>query len=274
MLTRAISLARSLHVLECYRVILFQRSSLLPYQMTCMLGLAEAEDDNASAGSAVRLIAALCTPETPFDRATLQRWNLESLTAVSLLSSHNCRGRSDLGRPVWSNEMLGLALRRWYGAQGTETSQETILLYHLVGMHCHSDLRLIQLYSRTRTNGNQPSRHGQDLRDWQESTQCQVATWHARSILRLTESWPNMPYTRINSVAESNDAGLVTQMTGAPHVSYCLYFAALVLLCARPKTPTSSAETLLDFRTAALALSSTKGRIASVLQKALQEIEL
>ncbi len=261
-------------MLECYRVILFQRSSLLPYQMTCMLGLAQAEDSNAFGCSANELIATLCTPQTPIDGATLQRWNLESLTAVSLLSSHNCRGRSDLGRPVWSNEMLGLALRRWYGAQGTETSQGTILLYHLVGMHCHSDLRLIQLYSRMRTNDNQPSQHRQDLRDWQESTQCQVATWHARSILRLTESWPNMPLARFNGISESNDAGSVTQMTGAPHVSYSLYFAALVLFCARPGTSRSSAEIILDFRTAALALSSTKGRIASVLHKALQEIEL
>ncbi|KAK0287555.1 hypothetical protein LTR35_004030 [Friedmanniomyces endolithicus] len=267
-------LARSLHVLECYRVILFQRSSLLPYQMTCMLGRAQAEDDDTFGSSATGLISTLCTPETPIDRANLQRWNLESLSAVSLLSSHNCRGRSDLGRPVWSNEFLGLALRRWYGSQGTETNQETIMLYHLVGMHCHSDLRLIQLYSRMRTNDDQPSQHRQDLRDWQESTQCQVATWHARSILRLTESWLNMPHTRFNSIAESNDANSITQMTGAPHNSYCLYFAALVLFCARPEASTSNAEIMLDFRTAALALSSTKGRIASVLQKALQEIEL
>ncbi|KAK0252098.1 hypothetical protein LTR01_001480 [Friedmanniomyces endolithicus] len=67
-----------------------------------------------------------------------------------------------------------------------------------------------------------------------------------------------MPHTRFNSVAESNDANSITQMTGAPHNSYCLYFAALVLFCARPEASTSNAEIILDFRTTALALSSTK----------------
>ncbi|KAK0334051.1 hypothetical protein LTR02_014304 [Friedmanniomyces endolithicus] len=67
-----------------------------------------------------------------------------------------------------------------------------------------------------------------------------------------------MPLARFNGISESNDAGSVTQMTGAPHVSYSLYFAALVLFCARPGTSRSSAEIILDFRTAALALSSTK----------------
>ena len=261
-LIRSDSVLQALFILECYRVIVLQRSMLSPRELNSELNVTTQER-----------LELLFTPNSSIDHHAIATPGILELAIIATFGlpftpfSRNATYSSTRWRP----EFATMVLDRWARVRVLQEELSTVLLYHFVCINMHARLDLLQHFVRThssRMSTNRASDIGStELRDWSRTMDCTISHWHARRILQLAQS---------NTLEQSNRVGAnasrVQKLQEAPHVPYSIYFATLVLWCgAMYETPTTP-ESTLHLHLGIAALSGLRVRVANLLAQALREV--
>ncbi|EXJ70441.1 uncharacterized protein A1O5_06509 [Cladophialophora psammophila CBS 110553] len=177
------SLRQVLHavnLLECYRVVLLQRASML-YPFSVLPGLStfdmiSARDRTPSGpDSMLSILRSLASPSGVPKLIDCQADSIQTLCALSLLLSHSRRLPSSLSKYLqgsnnnphgalgaWRQEFLEVAFQRWLSFHTTEPSPGTMMLFHTMHISMFSSFANLEGSARdslTRPNATsrQPS---------------------------------------------------------------------------------------------------------------------
>ncbi|MCJ1472612.1 hypothetical protein MMC13_001261 [Lambiella insularis] len=269
------ALVESLHVLECYRVILLLRppSSSLWFD----LRIAEQNESPETRRDRDAYIGDMFTPCTRIEGWTRHR-NVVILTTIATTAwPVLVRGVSHTGRrTAWKPEFIELALSKWATTQPDSTDWSTLLLYHLVNISLHANIGLIQRFAHTESGaGRGSSKIVAYLQKWQRSRHFAIAKWHAQSIVERVKNAMTLGHKR-----SPDTPGHVPPGTGRhfilpepPHLPYCLYFAALVLWCGSVVSPEDRLSGLVLIERCTQLLSSMKLCVAELLGVILSELK-
>ncbi|KIW90509.1 uncharacterized protein Z519_09156 [Cladophialophora bantiana CBS 173.52] len=168
----------AVNVLECYRVVLLQRASML-YPFSVLPGLStfdmiSAHDDRAPSDpdSMLSLLRLLTSPSGVPKLIDCPADSIQTLCALSLLLSHSCRLPSSLSKYLqgsnnnphgasraWRQEFLEVAFQRWLSFHTTEPSPGTMMLFHTMHISMFSSFANLEGSARdSLARSNAPSR--------------------------------------------------------------------------------------------------------------------
>lgn len=216
-------LSEALQVLESYRVLLMLRpptfASMAPTR--CQTAGIDVQryfhtGSALSSGEAV-------------DRNAGSLQSLAAISAYSWMASPHGPEMS-LRQVLWQREFVELALDRWIKdttvvAEPRGSAQlSMILLYHLTHIRLRSNLRALQNSARSFAQSVQisdPGKSAAAICAWALGPHHQIASWHAKAILRLVGE-------HLASSRRSLLRSKGPQLFEAPHLPYCIYFAALI----------------------------------------------
>ncbi|PHH92715.1 hypothetical protein CDD83_5738 [Cordyceps sp. RAO-2017] len=258
---RVLRLLEALLILDCYRAILLQRPPTLLWGFRG--SFCDAGPGHEDIAVLFRLAAEMTTPALSIDKEAVRRY---SLTSIASLSPHLwpvMRTRFDRdadsprlaqpGHPIWKRDFVALALEKWRGAQDRDVEPSSLILYHLMNLTLHADIDLMQRLFRSsfRQQADRDQLWEQRTRAlsvWVRSRECEVASWHARSLLRCAEEGHPGHQDLVPSDAEhqaaaerdkadsldEGEAAAARKGTGrpqveAPHVPYAVFFATVAL---------------------------------------------
>lgn len=259
-------LTEAISVLTSYRVLLVLR----PPSFLCVDNVPDNVIGGAQRRSLVHL-KALMSPIGPasVDVGSLQ--DLANLCAYTWTSSPRGQECSPTHQ-LWKPECIELALARWMDSRVRSSDQPNLsqlLLYHLAHISLHSNLALLQRFAHDFVRPTPTaieSKGVKALRDWIGGSQFSITLWHAETTLRLIKE--NMPPAHRHRPATAVKARFIEP----PHLSYCIYFATLVMWyggikqCSLPWSRNGCIDTAVQL------LSRLKAPVSKVVSGALCEL--
>lgn len=232
--TNLLRILESIYLIECYRVLLIQR----PPNIYPPLSILDADDTYGWALPAISKddMSAEMDQESPYpfnDAPTA------SLSSIVILSWHIIpRGFMALGeQSIWSPGLIEVALDQWNRSLPKDDNISRVSLYLLVNIAIHANLSLIQKFAYgtlNQSSGNSSSSHiSEYIRDWTRREECQVAIWHAVTLLeRATVDFLNQREQTadiLDSPEDFRDSPGKTCLPECPQLVYGIYFACLVI---------------------------------------------
>ena len=269
-------LLQSLLVLESYRTVLLQVPARMPASLIRLI----VADCGLSSCSLWQLPYALS--HWSGRNRGLQAITEGNLTALSLMALivPPCAPdaeASDSGDAA-SASLTDYVHATFHGlGAGRDFSISELLMYHMMNISLHVSLDLLQCF--TRSTSGECMEASKDLvtnrvKKWHSSKHGIVACWHATRIMTGTqEELHKQVKTQERTVTrpESMDA-TETPLLSAPHVSYSIYYASIVLWSAATISGSAKVERDQHLKTGSKLLRSLPVRVASTLANALSEI--
>lgn len=276
-LTFICSVIESVHILDCYRVVLLQRPSGASPRLTNHVFTDQLVGDVSSSGTP--LLEALFTPGVAADNAKSDGPGLNALSTIAVFvhpAIPGAIGRNQAAN-IWRSEFVELALNSWAEVR-PRNSISDLLLYRMIHISLHTNLELLQAYAHCKSHNEAgPGAHTvfKDAEEWVTSLHYEIAQWHATRILLeshscLTERGKGQD-TRGSSA--QSDARPDGRLMDAPHVPYCIYYATLVLWCGSTLSSEWPTVQALHLGTSSYMLALLKVRVAGILANALSENE-
>ncbi len=152
----------AVNLLECYRVVLLQRSSML-YPFSMLPGfstfdhLAAYDQNPLGLDSILSLVRSLASPSAVPQAIDSPVDSIQSLCALSLLLSHSRRLPASLSKylqgpnsgsrrssEAWRQEFLEMALQRWLSFHTSEPLPGTMMLFHTIHISMFSDFAKLE----------------------------------------------------------------------------------------------------------------------------------
>ncbi|KEF54731.1 uncharacterized protein A1O9_09173 [Exophiala aquamarina CBS 119918] len=277
---RALSL--SLHMIECYRVILLLRPPDTFFRSLFCFSGGDAVLQNDTAD---RLVHSLFTPDTPISTAHTYHDKATTLLIIAISASLRLTSSdsSPIVRSLWRIEYFELALSRWHNAQLQHSTDWSLLaLYHLICINLHANVGLIQRLVHASDGLRGDGRTNQlwsSLDAWRTSRHYPAAKWHAQTILsRLNEVLAPSAAIHHSSEDDGLQDGIPNTFQQAvppesPHLPYAVYIATIVLWCGDQMcTESTNGVSTAYIDTSILLLASMRVRIAALLQRALRKL--
>lgn len=179
---------------------------------------------------------------------------------------------------LWNPVFIELALNTWAKSQVAPVNWSTLLLYHLIHINIHTNMSLIQRFAHSPAQSPFRARSGKAfarIEQWQKSKHYEAAKWHGQSILRrvkdaMAASQKPSSDTLGNS---SSGSGRLVILLEAPHLSYCVYFSALVLWCGSLVSTDERTSNVHSLETCSQLLGGMKVRVAELLGGILRELK-
>lgn len=301
----------ALLVLECYRVVLLQRSPML-YPFSIL----EQSQTLDSQPSLLPLLRHLTSSDGSRVDINSLRLSIQSLCAITILgahtqclpghppsNAHGTDGHFQFSSGGWRKEFIELALHKWLCSHVVPPAPDVMMLYHMVhlSMYCNfSDIERLarwttehsvndEVYTTSEFDIN--SERGKipgSLRDSSHEHRFttegdeEKAVWHANRIVKLAQQ------LSLSTIGHGGDrVHLLEQSQAAtraemPHYSYAVYYASIVLCCAttftdfpRSKnyiTTQHSKTARVQLRQGIDLLSISASRVANVFKNILKAL--
>jgi hypothetical protein len=212
----------------------------------------------------------------PCNVATLS----EAMSPCSINVSHESPDISDLIRiagvvgscntdsriRLWKAEFVELALDRWLRLQQLPAVISQQLLFHMTHIYLHANIPLLQRYAMARASSHNTINLPNELHSWISSQDYRVSRWHAEKIVACIKRQANSKA----SVLRSQSA---FKSSEPPHLSYCLYFAIVVVWYGNLRSDKTSLDEKAVVEGIEL-LSGLKVHVAKLLAIALREMLL
>ena len=272
---------KDLHVLECYRSVLFQRPpNLYSISTSALHGPKYSNNssipNNRENHAFLKTIKALMTPDGPSIKTTDSSQSLHTLSALLVISWHSMPTNSTTSSEegLWKRSYFELALNRWLKTYGKTIEDSTMLLFHLSSVVLHTNMAnihgLVHNFLQPNPNVSIP----EVVNQWRNSDHCKIAVLHANLLTqaahKITASQRSRSYTASNSAGGQTPPPTLAE---GPHAAICVYLAILVLWA----TEIASEDTNWEMARSMLEkgcniLSQFKIRIATVLMNTLRRL--
>lgn len=257
------SLIESLLVFDCYRVVLIQRPPVLQLFPTMespkpvsFLSAGDADGDELA-----KYLRAFTSPGSLTDTIQSMSESYGILCSLALMTWNVVPppfSRDNYSKTLWSSSFCELALNEWVSAHDTLPSTSVMLLFHAIHINMFVCLPTAQnlmvsylnrcAASKKTSLRPQESRGADRLPEesalrgiFSDLQSRPKAVWHARKMLLLAqqsrESTNGLEKNNPDNIGGFNcpqtdrsTTGIVDE-TEAPHFSYCVTFAVVVLWC-------------------------------------------
>jgi hypothetical protein len=266
-------------VLECYRVILLLRPPVSSFRSDFRIRshsrptLGESRVD--------KLVTAIFTPGSSAQPLYPPQDNVVALATIALMGWPVFpKGTiQPQNRTLWSPEFIELALNTWAKSQPVTVNWSTLVLYHLLHINIHTNMGLIQRFSHSPVKSPVRARSGKAfawIEQWHKSRHYAAAKWHAQSILRrVKDAMAATQKPSSDTLADSSSGdGRPVILPEAPHLSYCVYFSALVLWCGSLISTDEKTSNVSSLETCSQLLGGMKVRVAELLEGILRELKI
>ena len=274
------SLSESLHVLECYRVILLLRPPTSKIRSD--LENLQSSSYRSSISKPDYHLTALFNSGSATDQTGHHQNSIIALSTISILAwSVLPRGFSlQPSSTLWKPEFIELALDNWARVISNANDWSTLLLYHLLHISLHSNMGFVQRFAHSPADSPLRAKSGvacRNLQQWQQNSHYVIAKWHAMSIVRRVKDAMlanrKRPSDNLNGGRAEGGNLEATVSAEPPHLPYCVYFAGLVMWCgsfvsAEEKTLNAAA---LD--ACSQLLSAMRVRVAELLDGILRGLQ-
>ena len=264
-------------MLECYRVILLLRPPNSSFRSD--FRIRSHSDPAFLTLDADKLVTTLFTPGSSIDHTSRHQDSIIALSTISIMAWPVLpRGVIRPGkRTLWRVEFIELALNSWAKTQNDSTTWSTLLLYHLIHINLHTNVDVVQRFAHSPAGSPFRSESGKAyacIEQWRKSRHFSIAKWHARSILRrvkdATVAIQKRPSDTLGDLPSETGRHLI--LPEAPHLPYCIYFAALVLWCGSVVSADEKTSSVSSIETSSQLLSVMKVRVAELLGGILREL--
>ncbi len=274
-------------ILDCYRVVLFQRPPTFFSPDYATLSI-----DPTSPGPAAafrELVADIANPGSAVDGDKIRMLSLASLSALSpaiwqavLLAP----APSQISRSPWKSDFVELALHKWLRSHHDDIEPGARVLYHLINIALKINPAVLRSFAHSPVANTVGSLAAPDVEcfqsgivKWFRGRQGASATWNAEQLMDCAEaagklksgieSDSNAVWTAIEHSAASPGIGI-----NMVHVPYAVYYATLVLWCRAAVLDARNARSKQAHLTRGMyVLSGLDLRIASLLERALGRIQ-
>lgn len=267
-----------IHVLACYRVVLFQRPPDL-YVGSATLSSAGLKPPSTTSElhdrDLLQTLASLMTPDGPTIRFKDNSDSAYTLAIILAYSWHSVQIRpSSHHEGLWKRSYFELALNRWLKSHNDPANDTTLLLFHLGMIVLHSNMASLHGLVRSFLQpSEQSSTVIEAIQSWRNSHHWRVATLHATHLMRAAKR-VTMPLRSKGGFLSSSSSARTLKTAETPHTAICVYLAVLTLWAAE----ISVDEPNLDGARETLergynTLSHFNARIANILAVSLRRLE-
>jgi len=244
---QAARLLESVHIFDCYRVIIMMRPpSLMAYHMLTRLGSSWTEV-TATRGRADMLLD--CRLPLAPESSTLAALGSLATHLWSAMYTRQNQYESDnllaenlhLGNP----DCISLACERWlqcYAQSSTSYADQAV--HHMMQIMLHTNVTTLQMFAHAAPESfaRDPalSTTAKEIFGWVKDDHYEVASWHAEQLTAGVEK--SIHAVKSNSGnASQRSASNITEAPRldfeAPHVPYAIYYATLILWCKYATAP-------------------------------------
>ena len=292
-----ISMRNALYVLECYRLILLQRSTMFyppsPPQWPPEHTYGPTQDCLPS------LLQSITSASQSAQQITSEPASILSLCAISLLSSqlvcnsplriaqhvpenHVQEDSPRVAGSIWREEFFELALNKWLNVHSMPPSGDVLILFHAIHISIYASIPAMQECIQSQLTDNSDLRNRVTARAAiqkcfrREDGQAK-AIWHAREILslaqRLTSDDVSVGHQRPGNQGSGQDGGghPKAHCGRPPHFSHCIFHAALCFWCVAHEDD-SDQWAVRQFQLGHALMTGSGCRIARVFQSILERL--
>ncbi|KAH7556267.1 hypothetical protein BM1_06793 [Bipolaris maydis] len=230
-----ISLCRvtdDIHILECYRAILFQWPSGLSIRsfLTCVQTNTDASQGCKTKTVDVENLQNLFMPSGQSVNLDRPRDSIHALSSVLLLAM---QGTSANSKMIPSEHLLNLssfelALHKWLRSHQSLPDAAALALFHMGFIVLHTNMTMLHRLARIFSVGESPKNTILDAaHQWKSSAGCEVALSHATDLIEVIVSHSGK--IKSPSFINRNGLGEYPKTEGeAPHLAICGFSAILV----------------------------------------------
>jgi len=269
-------------MLECYRVILFQRPPNLYPIPTSALHMPQDPVISSSPSSKetynpLRNIKALMTPDGPSVPASSASQSLSNLSALLVFSWHAMplKSTASAEESLWKRSWFELALHRWLKSSQGHIEDQTMLLFHLSSAVLHTNMAnihgLVHKFLLPKPRSSIP----EALKLWHNSDDCKIAVLHASLLTQAAQRIAISPTSKSFKTPPSLGVQQPPSTAGeGPHAALCVYLAVIILWAAEvtsENTDWANAKSILE--KGCNILSQFTVRIAGVLMNVLRRLK-
>lgn len=173
------------------------------------------------------------------------------LAALLVLASH-ARPRRLINLPsfiLWDPRCFELGLDRWLNCHSSSPNDSAMILFHMGFIMLHTNMagihNLVRQYAVRKSNSFTLTA---EMRQWQKSDDCEIATLHATQILDIGAR-VSMSSRRSHSskwTTECDDSSLLhdTDSHEAPHTAICVYLAVVTKWAATVSSEQAKSDTV------------------------------
>ena len=271
-------------MLECYRVVLFQRRpNFYPGSSFSKIHSDEVpySGENSKYQHLFATICALATSNPPDDTLQMTSDSTHTLTALLTYSWHAIPTgpTSASSRNLWTPPYFELALNRWVHAYKDQTTESTMLLFHLGSLILHTNMPSLHcaVHNALKTP-KASSQTPKPPQPWRTSNDRKIAVMHANEVIviarrilcsrRSTTSSTSTP----NSSFVGHGPNVFELRPEPPHAAICVYLAVLVQWNSRNACLSKEVSSKGVLESGSYILSEFSVRIAQVLSITLRQI--
>lgn len=277
------SLLESLYILDCYRVVLLQRPSSLPWLPFERLAKSPPEKDHHK--KLRNVVEALTSPGLEVDFNDIQEFSLPALSGlapflwqtISLSSADE-----DFVSTVWKTDFVELAADKWLTMHRNKVQPSSQTLYHLMHITMHANLFAVHNYAQLHATCPKPdhvkSSYHNLISKWVVGKHYKISSWHAERVLECVESSVDVD-AQITVPGRNGQSQQVPRPTDQSkidivHAPYSVYYATLVLWCgATVIDETNPIARQSCVRRGRDILKLLKLRVATVLERVLRGLK-
>ncbi|KAK4502775.1 hypothetical protein PRZ48_006201 [Zasmidium cellare] len=264
-------LLEALYIIDCYRVIIMNRSPALVWRSVARIGLEQqsgglvaqvasrvADLANGTGECETMDLASLCSLAShlwPVTRARLNAYREDNMRVDSI-----CQTKADFVEEACQRWMLNRS-------RSTQEGQAELLCTcsHMMVIMLHANLTILQLFAQSAPGSSvrdtEKGGVAKEVYAWVQSYHYEAAAWYAEKLVDTVE------------IALGRSQAQQLQFE-APHVPYAIYYASLVLWCKSFKAQTSTAcsESRAPLVRGERLLSLHRMHVAQLLARILNEL--
>lgn len=280
---QATRLTDDLYMLECYRVVLFQRPpNLYPTSTPTLYSPWEAHSSLLTNDSdnhrLLHTLRALMTPEGPtvaFENASQAGY---ALAALLIFSWHAMPIKLAFvgDRGPWERSHFELGLNRWLKSHKGHIEDSTMLLFHLASIALHTNMASLHgLVHNVLQPSDQPINLTDAIKQWRNSDHSRIAVWHAACLTQAAKRIvvsQRLMHSKMSTHANSGEEN--SRTPEPPHAAICMYLATLTLWASEVASePVNVPVAKAALERGCSILSQFNVRIATLLENILRLLE-